>query len=87
MVWRWDRRHTLDVRLSGGGLATLGERRALSGGNALAVRGPDGLTEIIIARRADLIGPGAWRLGDLLRGLAGTEDAAMRPLAPGPTSP
>ena len=82
-VWRWDRRATLDVELSGGSLSSLSEEETLAGGNLLALLGPDGAAEIVGARSATLIGPRRYRLSGFLRGLGGTERLAGRSLAPG----
>ena len=50
----------------------------LAGGNLFAVIAPDGTVEMIAAQDAVLTGPETFRLGGLLRGLAGSEAAAAR---------
>lgn len=82
-LWRWDRRAALDVTLAEGALASLSEESALEGGNALALIGPDGESEVILYREAQLVGTRRYRLTNLLRGLGGSEAASTRLLAAG----
>jgi hypothetical protein len=77
-VWRWDRRSSVDIRLTGAGLSSATDLDALAGRNALAIKGPDGLVEVIIAGQVTMLGNGVYRLSRLLRGIGGTEDAAAR---------
>ncbi|MEL6062448.1 MULTISPECIES: baseplate multidomain protein megatron [unclassified Methylobacterium] len=78
-VWRIDRHRSLDVTLRrGGALASIGEAAMLAGGNLFALIGPDGAVELIGAAHAVLIGADTYRLSGLLRGLAGSEEAAGR---------
>ncbi|CAH1656806.1 Putative tail protein [Hyphomicrobiales bacterium] len=84
-LWRWDKASSLTVRLWGGALASVDDTAALAGANSFALRGPDGLWEILSAARAELIGDGVYRLSRLLRGLGGSEEAAGRPAAAGAT--
>ncbi|HVL74270.1 MAG TPA: hypothetical protein VM434_20540, partial [Beijerinckiaceae bacterium] len=81
-VWRWHR-GSVDVEISGGGLASVGDAAALAGENAFAVRGPDGRWEILCAAQAELIGPRTYRLSRLLRGLGGSEAEAARSVPAG----
>lgn len=83
-LWRVDRTTRLDVTLRHAeGLSVIGEAAALAGGNLFAVIGADGAIEILSAARAELIGAETWRLSALLRGLAGSEAAAGRPVGAG----
>lgn len=59
------------------------ERAVLSGANLTAIRGPDGAWEAFQFKSAELVGPGLWRLTDLLRGQFGTEDAMGDPTPAG----
>lgn len=82
-LWRWDEGEGVEVRLAGGALASLSDAAVLEGANALAFEGPDGAWEIIAAARAELVGPGRYRLSRLLRGLGNSEGQAARTLAAG----
>jgi GTA TIM-barrel-like domain/Putative phage tail protein len=77
-VWRWDTRNSVDVKLTGTCLSSITDRDALAGGNALAIKGADGLVEVLIAATVTLLPNGNYRLSRLLRGIGGTEDAAAR---------
>jgi hypothetical protein len=72
---RWDRGNAFRVRLYGGALASLSEARVLAGGNAAALRNPDGAWEVIQFAQAELVGSQTYRLSQLLRGQAGSEPA------------
>jgi GTA TIM-barrel-like domain/Putative phage tail protein len=83
-LWRLQRGVTLDVTLRrGGALASVGMAAMLAGGNLFALIGPDGAVELLGAAQAVLTGPDTYRLSGLLRGLAGSEDAASRVTPPG----
>ena len=82
-LWRWDCSATLDVLLSGDGVAGRGDLAALAGESAVAVAGPDGLWEIVAFARAELTGVRRFRLSRLLRGLGGSESAAARSVPTG----
>jgi hypothetical protein len=82
-LWRWDRGAVLDVKLSADAAASIDDMAALAGGNLFALEGADGVWEILTAARADLTGPRTYRLSRFLRGLAGSEDCAGRPVAAG----
>ena len=82
-LWRWDHAATIDVALEGGALSSLGEEAVLAGGNAMALVDPAGEIEIVLFRRADLVGERRYRLSGLLRGMGTSEATAARFLAPG----
>ncbi|CAD5300244.1 putative phage tail protein [Bosea sp. 62] len=82
-LWRTDRHAFVDVRLRGGGLASVAAEEALAGANALAFIDPAGEVEIATAARVELIAARTFRLSQLVRGLGGSETAAARTLAAG----
>lgn len=82
-LWRWDRATAVEVDVEGGLLQSLEDEAVLAGRNAFTVQGEDGRWEILCAASAALIGPGRYRLSRLLRGLAGSEPAAGRPVPAG----
>lgn len=82
-LWRTDRHAFVDVRLRGGGLASVAAEEALAGANALAFVDPAGQVEIVTAARVELIGARTFRLSQMVRGLGGSETAAARTLAAG----
>ncbi|KQT78584.1 glycoside hydrolase/phage tail family protein [Methylobacterium sp. Leaf466] len=83
-LWRFDRHAVLEVTLRhAGALSAIAEEAAMAGGNLFALRGPDGAIEILAAAGVALVGQGRYRLTRLLRGLAGSEAQAARPLAAG----
>ena len=84
-LWRWDNANRLTVRIWGGAVASIDDTAALAGTNSFALKGPDGLWEILTAARAEMVGDGVYRLSRFLRGLGGSEDAARRPVAVGAT--
>ncbi|MGB4101337.1 MAG: phage tail protein [Alphaproteobacteria bacterium] len=65
----WDRAGTVEVQLLQGSLASCTEAELLGGANAALLNG-----EIIQFQTATLLGPGYYRLSNLLRGRKGTED-------------
>jgi hypothetical protein len=73
---RLDRSGSIDVRLSDGELQSISDLQLLNGGNAAAVRSANGAWELIQFQTAEETAPSVWRLGGLLRGQLGTEDAA-----------
>ncbi len=79
---RWDMVNTLEVRIEGRAPESLPESAVLAGGNAVAVETDTGW-EIIQFRTAQLIGGDSWRLGGLLRGQQGTDDAMAAGAADG----
>ena len=77
-AWRWDRANVLEVELLAGDLASADRLNVLDGANAAAIRGPRGW-EVVQFASAELVAPERWRLTDLLRGQAGTEDLMGAP--------
>lgn len=73
---RFDRANAVEARLGAGELASVGRTLLLSGRNVAAIEAADGAFEIVQFRLAEETAPGNWRLTDLLRGQAGTEDVA-----------
>jgi hypothetical protein len=71
---RWDHAAVVDIALDHGTLTSTTALDLLGGANFIAVQGPLGW-ELLQAREATLIGPGQYRLRQLLRGLRGTEGA------------
>jgi GTA TIM-barrel-like domain/Putative phage tail protein len=82
-LWRWDRKAVLDVEISSGALSSIDDEAALAGGNLFAVQGQDGRWEIFSAAGAEMIGERSYRLSRFLRGLAGSEPEADRPVPAG----
>lgn len=82
-LWRFDRASRPTIRLTGAHLAAVDPLEALAGANALAVQGPDGLWEVITFAGAELVASDTWRLSTLVRGLGGSEAAALRPVPEG----
>ena len=71
----------IDVALTSGTLSSIGEAGLLAGGNLAAIGSGDPESwEVFQFRTADLVGPGVWRLSQLLRGQFGT-DAVMPEIA------
>ncbi|RKF06696.1 host specificity protein [Oceaniradius stylonematis] len=73
---RYDRASTVHARLFGGEFSSVTRELLLAGRNALAVEITGGLFEVLQFRFAEEVAPGEWRLWELLRGQAGTDDAA-----------
>jgi hypothetical protein len=82
-LWRWDMAHAAEITVEAGDLQSVSDLSALDGANTFAVQGPDGRWELFSAARIDLIGARTYRLSRLLRGLAGSEEAATRPALAG----
>lgn len=82
-LWRWDRRTRLEVEIESGVLQSVSEASALGGSNTFAIRGGDGLWEVLAAAGAELIGPRRYRLTRLLRCLGGSEALAGRTVPAG----
>ncbi len=72
VLYRWDGRNSIVVRVEGAAPASRSETAVLAGVNALAVETTAGW-EIVQFRSAALIGQGVWRLAGLLRGQQGSE--------------
>ncbi|WP_349364056.1 MAG: glycoside hydrolase/phage tail family protein [Roseitalea porphyridii] len=73
---RYDGANAIELALPSGELASVAEDLLLAGRNAIAIEVADGLFEVAQFRFAEEIAQGRWRLTALLRGQAGTEDAA-----------
>ncbi|PZQ16968.1 MAG: hypothetical protein DI565_06145 [Ancylobacter novellus] len=81
---RFDRVNAIELEL--GPDRTLESRSAkavLNGSNRAALKGPDGVWEVLQFQTATLLAPGRWRLTGLLRGQFGTEDAVGDPTPEG----
>lgn len=72
---RFDRVSMIEVDLPFGGLSSASEIAVQAGGNRLAVMADNGAWEVAAFATAQEVAPGRFRLSNLLRGLAGTEDA------------
>lgn len=72
---RFDEVNAVDMDLPFGSLAARNRNAVLGGENRIAVATPSGRWEIIGFLDAEETAPRRWRLGRLLRGLAGSEDA------------
>jgi hypothetical protein len=79
----WDRGSETRVALYGGALASVSEARVLGGANVAAVLNPAGNWEILQFVNAELVGDRTYRLSQLLRGQAGSDDAIADPLPAG----
>lgn len=73
---RFDRRQAITIDMPFGGLSSAHMLAVLAGDNRIAIRAENGAWEVIDFSDAEEIGANRWRLSGLLRGLAGTEDAA-----------
>ena len=73
---RWDHGEGFEVTLLGGHLASLAPAAVLGGSNRLAVETDQGGWEVIGFAQAELVGPGRYRLQQLLRGLEGSGPAS-----------
>lgn len=80
---RFDRGRTMEIELFFGGLSSADEQAVLNGENRLAMKAQNGAWEVIGFAGAEEISPNRWRLSNLLRGLAGTEDAMLAGAAAG----
>lgn len=74
---RFDRGSVLECDLFFDGVSSMEALAVLNGDNRMAVKSVSGSWEVIGFARADEIAAGRWRLGDLLRGLGGSEDAML----------
>jgi hypothetical protein len=98
-LWRWDEANSLTVEIGSGTLESRSDLAVLNGANLACVETQPGRFEVLQFARAELIGPGLYRLERFLRGQAGSEgemaallgagarfvllDGAVRPLALG----
>ncbi|TRL30678.1 baseplate multidomain protein megatron [Rhizobium straminoryzae] len=80
---RFDRLGVLEFDLAFDGLSSADETAVLNGENRLAVLCASGAWEVLGFATAEETASGHWRLGQLLRGLAGTEDAMAAGAAAG----
>ncbi len=80
---RFDRASLLEIELFFGGLSSADEQAVLNGENRIAVKAQNGVWEVIGFAGAEEISPNRWLLSNLLRGLAGTEDAMLAGAAAG----
>jgi hypothetical protein len=71
----WDRGNAFEVTLLAGHLASAEPLAVLAGSNRLVVESDAGDWEVIGFAEAELVAPGRYRLGGLLRGLDGTRPA------------
>ncbi|NLS02869.1 hypothetical protein HGP14_05720 [Rhizobium sp. P32RR-XVIII] len=72
---RFDWSKTVEVDLASGELSSASAVSVLNGGNLIAVLSGNGAWEVLAFQQAEEISAGRWRLGGLLRALAGTDDA------------
>lgn len=72
---RFARAQTLELALSFGEMSSASKLSVLDGANRMAVLCANGAWEVFGFATAQELAPDRWRLSDLLRGLAGTEDA------------
>ncbi|MBU2582771.1 MAG: glycoside hydrolase TIM-barrel-like domain-containing protein [Alphaproteobacteria bacterium] len=72
---RIDHATKLQVSIATGQLASVTRTQLLAGANAAAVRGRDGLWEVLQFETAQLLGENYYELSGFLRGQAGTESA------------
>lgn len=75
----------IEIDLPRGELSSRSTSQLLAGGNALAIQSQTGSWEIIQYRDAVEVSAQRWRLSTLLRGQAGTEDAAASGASAGAT--
>ncbi|MCI5048700.1 MAG: glycoside hydrolase/phage tail family protein [Aquisalinus sp.] len=78
-----DRGGVLQLRLLQGSLSSVETASLFAGNNRLAVESLNGAFEILGFARASLQADGSWQLGELLRGLNGTEEEAALGAVPG----
>ncbi|WP_292044441.1 MULTISPECIES: glycoside hydrolase/phage tail family protein [unclassified Brevundimonas] len=82
---RWDAANAVVVQIEGGEPESAVEAAVLGGANAVAVETAAGW-EVIQYRSAALVGPGTWRLTNLLRAQQGTEVEMRAGAAQGATA-
>ncbi|MBY8977639.1 glycoside hydrolase TIM-barrel-like domain-containing protein [Rhodobacteraceae bacterium NNCM2] len=68
---RWQR-VSVEILLPGAGIASTDRLSVLNGANVAALKRSDGEWEVIQFQQAELVAPGRYRLGMLLRGQRGT---------------
>jgi hypothetical protein len=74
---RIDRASRINVFSPNGEYSSVSRQLLLGGANLAAVQATTGAWEVIQFEKAEDKGGGSWQLSNLLRGLAGTEDAAQ----------
>jgi hypothetical protein len=72
---RIDRSAGITVELYHGAFSSVSRAQLLNGSNVIAVRSAEGAWEIVQFETAEEIEPEIWKLGGLLRGQLGTDDA------------
>ena len=77
VVGRTDYSSTITVELYGGEFSSISRALLLNGANSVAVRSASSAWEILQFETAEEIAPDVWRLGSLLRGQLGTDDATV----------
>jgi hypothetical protein len=82
-IGRFDRATAVEIELFFGGLSSADEQAVLNGENRIAVKAENGAWEVIGFAGAEEISPNRWLLSNLLRGLAGTEEAMLAGAAAG----
>jgi hypothetical protein len=75
IVGRMDHSADITVELYGGELSSISRAQLLNGANAVAIRSATGAWEIVQFETAEEMTADVWRLGGLLRGQLGTDDA------------
>jgi hypothetical protein len=75
VVVRVDHSTDITVELFGGELSSISRAQLLNGANAVAIRSAIGAWEIVQFETAEEMTADVWRLGGLLRGQLGTDDA------------
>lgn len=80
---RFDRAAEIGCKLYFGAVYSASTLDVLNGANVLAVKSANGAWEVLQFADAEEVAPGEWRLTALMRGQAGTEDAALAGAAAG----
>lgn len=83
VVGRVDRSISITVEFNSGELASVSRTQLLNGANSAAIRSASGAWEIVQFETAEEIAPDVRRLGGLLRGQLGTDDATAAGAAAG----
>ncbi|RLP25311.1 glycoside hydrolase/phage tail family protein [Mesorhizobium sp. YM1C-6-2] len=83
VVGRRDHSVTLTIELYGGEFSSISRAQLLNGANSVAIRSTGGAWEVVQFETAEEIAPEIWRLGGLLRGQLGTDDATTAGAAAG----
>src|SRR5690606_13308828 len=83
VVGRVDHSNGITVELYGGEFSSISRALMLNGANSVAVSSASGAWEIVQFETAEEIAADIWRLGSLLRGQLGTDDATKAGAAAG----